>query len=133
MKILFLSDQECPALWDHYRPERVEGIDLIVSCGDLKRQYLEFLVTMVNKPVLYVPGNHDTRYLVEPPEGCDILFSGRFPRPDRPAERRKTDGRTRGKPPLRIIKMGGDASKMKAMRSLAAFLQMIVDSCSRFW
>ena len=52
MKILAVSDVECPALWDYYRPERVAGVDLIISCGDLKREYLEFLVTMTNKPVL---------------------------------------------------------------------------------
>ena len=73
MKILLVSDMECPALWDHFRPERVEGVDLIISCGDLKRDYLEFLVTMVNRPVFYIPGNHDVRYLTNPPEGCECI------------------------------------------------------------
>ena len=31
MRILAVSDNECPALWDYYRPERVAGVDLIVS------------------------------------------------------------------------------------------------------
>ncbi len=73
LKILLIADQECPALWDHYRPERVQGIDLIISCGDLKREYLEFLVTMASKPLLYVPGNHDERYAKDPPEGCENI------------------------------------------------------------
>ena len=73
MKILAVSDVECAALWDYYRPERVAGVDLIVSCGDLKREYLEFLVTMTNKPVLYVPGNHDKGYMKAPPEGCENI------------------------------------------------------------
>ena len=73
MKILALSDVECPALWDYYRPDRVAGVDLIISCGDLKREYLEFLVTMTNKPVLYVPGNHDKGYVKAPPEGCENI------------------------------------------------------------
>ena len=73
MKILAVSDVECPALWDYYRPERVAGVDLIISCGDLKREYLEFLVTMTNKPVLYVPGNHDKGYVTAPPEGCENI------------------------------------------------------------
>ncbi len=73
MKVLLISDVESPALWDYYRPERVEGAEVIVSCGDLKREYLEFLVTMTGKPLLYVPGNHDTRYLKEPPEGCECI------------------------------------------------------------
>lgn len=73
MKILLVSDTPCKALWDYYQPGRLEGIDLIISCGDLKRQYLEFLVTMSGKPLLYVPGNHDTGYIREPPEGCSCI------------------------------------------------------------
>ena len=73
MKILLLSDVESPALWDYYQPERLAGIDVIVSCGDLKREYLEFLVTLTGKPLLYVPGNHDVGYLKNPPEGCECI------------------------------------------------------------
>ena len=73
MKILTVSDVECPALWDFFRPDRVAGVDLIISCGDLKREYLEFLVTMVNKPVLFVPGNHDKSFVKQPPEGCENI------------------------------------------------------------
>ncbi|MBQ9308405.1 MAG: metallophosphoesterase family protein [Clostridia bacterium] len=78
MKILLIADQECPALWDHYRPEHVAGIDLIISCGDLKREYLEFLVTMTGKPLLYVPGNHDERYADDPPGGCENIDGNVF-------------------------------------------------------
>ena len=46
MKILIVSDEECPALWDYYVPGRLSGYDLILSCGDLKAEYLMFLVTM---------------------------------------------------------------------------------------
>ena len=73
MKILTVSDEECPALWDYYIPGRLDGIDLIISCGDLKPSYLSFLVTMAKCPVLYVAGNHDGRYATNPPEGCDII------------------------------------------------------------
>ena len=73
MKILFLSDEECPALWDYYVPGRLADYQLIISCGDLKASYLSFLVTMARCPVLYVHGNHDTRYRDNPPEGCDCI------------------------------------------------------------
>ena len=59
MRILTVSDEECDALWDHFRPERLKDIDLIISCGDLKANYLSFLVTMAKCPVLYVHGNHE--------------------------------------------------------------------------
>ena len=73
MKILALSDEECPALWDYYVPGRLDGYDLILACGDLKAEYLSFIVTMAKCPVLYVPGNHDERYEKKPPLGCDPI------------------------------------------------------------
>ncbi|HYU92441.1 MAG TPA: metallophosphoesterase, partial [Actinomycetota bacterium] len=33
--------------------------DLMLSAGDLPFDYLEYLVTVLNVPLLYVPGNHD--------------------------------------------------------------------------
>ena len=73
MKILVVSDEESPYLWDYYQPGRLKGIDLIISCGDLDKHYLEFLVTMANVPLLYVPGNHDKSYVLRPPEGCECI------------------------------------------------------------
>ncbi len=73
MKILAVSDEECPALWDFYVPGRLAEYDLILSCGDLKPTYLSFLVTMARCPLLYVHGNHDLSYQSQPPEGCDCI------------------------------------------------------------
>lgn len=73
MKILAVSDEECAALWDNYVPGRLKDYDLIISCGDLKADYLSFLVTMARCPVFYVHGNHDTSYKNFPPEGCDCI------------------------------------------------------------
>ena len=73
MRILTVSDEECPALWDHYAPGKLEGYDLILSAGDLKADYLSFLVTMAHAPLLYVHGNHDEGYSRRPPEGCDCI------------------------------------------------------------
>ena len=70
MKILAIADEESKVLWDYYERGMLEGIDLIISCGDLNPRYLSFLVPMSNVPVLYVHGNHDTKYDTVPPEGC---------------------------------------------------------------
>ena len=70
MNILVLADVPSKALWDHFEQSRPEGIDLILSCGDLPAEYLSFLVTFAHCPLLYVHGNHDTRYSRKPPEGC---------------------------------------------------------------
>jgi Icc-related predicted phosphoesterase len=67
--------------------EKLETLrpDIIVSCGDLPFDYLEFLVSSFNVPLLYVPGNHDpsvkradTTWMaleqevpIPGPEGCD--------------------------------------------------------------
>ena len=70
MKILAIADEESPYLWDFFEQEKLEGIDLIISCGDLEPTYLSFLATFSNVPVLYVHGNHDEKYEKIPPEGC---------------------------------------------------------------
>ena len=70
MKILILSDVESKYLWDYFEKEKLEGIDLILSCGDLKPQYLSFLASFTKAPVLYVRGNHDDCYEINPPDGC---------------------------------------------------------------
>jgi Icc-related predicted phosphoesterase len=82
--------------------------DLVVACGDLPFDYLEFIVTMVNVPLLYVPGNHDpdlkkamSKPLVKPdidewrvpgPEGCTNI-----------------DGRVVDAGHLRVAGLGGSA------------------------
>ena len=76
MKMLAVSDVESGRYYTWYRDGILKEFDLIVSCGDLKREYLEFLVTMANKPLLYVPGNHDDDFERNPPEGC-VPIDGR--------------------------------------------------------
>lgn len=71
MKILIVTDEECASLWDYYIPGSLKKYELILSSGDLNAKYLEFLVTMARCPLMYVCGNHDHGYAVEPPEGCD--------------------------------------------------------------
>ena len=92
MKILLVSDEEDKYLWDFYKPGRLKGIDLILSAGDLKAEYLSFLVTMANRPLLYVPGNHDGGYAQRPPEGCQCI-----------------DGKLVTVGGLRILGLGGSA------------------------
>lgn len=70
MKILALADVESKYYWDYFEKTKLEGIDLILSCGDLDPNYLSFLATFTQAPLLYVHGNHDTRYKETPPEGC---------------------------------------------------------------
>ncbi len=70
MRVLAVADVEERCLWDYYSPERFADVDLILSAGDLDAAYLEFLVTVINKPLLYVRGNHDDAYARRSPGGC---------------------------------------------------------------
>ena len=70
MRILLLADQAEPTLWEHLDRRKLEGVDLILSCGDLPAEYLSFLTCFTHAPILYVHGNHDGRYEKKPPEGC---------------------------------------------------------------
>jgi Icc-related predicted phosphoesterase len=73
MRILTVADEEAKYLYDFYQSGRLDEYDLIISCGDLHRHYLEFLVTMAHCPVLYVHGNHDEDYDKYPPGGCECI------------------------------------------------------------
>ena len=70
MKLLLISDEESPFLWEYFKPGMLDDVDAIISCGDLNPHYLSFLVTMCRAPLYYVHGNHDGRYEKTPPEGC---------------------------------------------------------------
>lgn len=70
MRILAIADKESPYYWDYFEKSKLEGIDLIISCGDLEPHYLSFLATFTSVPVLYVHGNHDVKYDTINPDGC---------------------------------------------------------------
>ena len=59
MKILALSDSVVDQIYSAWVLERFSDVDLIVGCGDLPADYLEYVVTQLNVPLVYVPGNHD--------------------------------------------------------------------------
>lgn len=70
MKILLIADQADPLLWEHLDRRKLEGVELVLSCGDLPADYLSFLTCFTQAPILYVHGNHDGVYDQAPPEGC---------------------------------------------------------------
>lgn len=51
---------------------RYSNIDVVVSCGDMPAAYLDFIVTVLGKPLLYVRGNHDEMYSETPPGGINL-------------------------------------------------------------
>jgi predicted phosphodiesterase len=71
VNILAVADQVSPVLYDRFDPERWRNVDLVLSCGDLPPDYLDFLCTMLGVPVLYVRGNHDAVYTNDRYDGLE--------------------------------------------------------------
>ena len=72
MKILLLADEPNLRLWDYLDRTLLEGIDLILSCGDLPASYLSFLTCFTDAPILYIHGNHDVVLRAEPARGLRL-------------------------------------------------------------
>ncbi len=72
VKILAISDVPSKLLWDESVRKRLEGIDLILSCGDLPKKYLEYLTNFTTVPILYVHGNHDGSYKESEPVAASV-------------------------------------------------------------
>ena len=67
MKILCISDQIDPLVYSSAIKDRFKSIDLILSAGDLPMDYLDFVVSSLNKPLLFVFGNHHLETFAEQP------------------------------------------------------------------
>lgn len=61
-KILAVSDQVVERIYALATDGHFRDVDLIFGCGDLPYTYLEYLVSILNVPLYYVPGNHDPVY-----------------------------------------------------------------------
>lgn len=77
MKILAVSDQVIERVYPLASQGHFSEVSMILACGDLPYTYLEYLVSVVNVPLYYVPGNHDpehdSRRAVSRAEGCTNL------------------------------------------------------------
>jgi len=58
MRILTVSDAVVDSLYGPALAQIAHGVDLVLSCGDLPADYLEFIVSTLNVPLYYVMGNH---------------------------------------------------------------------------
>jgi Icc-related predicted phosphoesterase len=83
MQVLTISDEISRQMYSPATRERFRDVKLVLSCGDLAPSYLEFVVSTLNVPCLYVPGNHDARpemteagEEVSEPAGC-VKIHGR--------------------------------------------------------
>ncbi|MFP4426049.1 MAG: metallophosphoesterase [Spirochaetaceae bacterium] len=63
MKILCVADHIDPLVYSAQARERFGDIDLVISAGDLPMEYLGFLASTFNMPVVFVFGNHNLEAL----------------------------------------------------------------------
>jgi Icc-related predicted phosphoesterase len=61
MKILCISDQIDPLIYSNNAKERFQDIDLVLSAGDLPMEYIDYVVSTLNRPTLFVFGNHNLK------------------------------------------------------------------------
>lgn len=62
MKILSVSDIELGLIYSTHIAKRFSDVDVIISCGDLPYYYLEFMISMLDKPLYFVRGNHASKH-----------------------------------------------------------------------
>lgn len=61
-KILAVSDQIVERIYTLAAGGHFQDVELVLGCGDLPYNYLEYLLSVLNVPLYYVPGNHDPVY-----------------------------------------------------------------------
>lgn len=59
MNILALSDRVLGHIYSSNVHKHYPDVDLLIGCGDLPFYYLEFLISALDAPLVYVRGNHD--------------------------------------------------------------------------
>ena len=58
-KVLTVSDEIVEPLWTDWVHKKAGDVAVVLGAGDLPFDYLEYLSNELNKPCVYVPGNHD--------------------------------------------------------------------------
>ncbi|MDR2510181.1 MAG: metallophosphoesterase [Spirochaetaceae bacterium] len=59
MKILCVADEVDPLVYSNSVHDRFGHVDYVLAAGDLPLDYIEFIVSSLNKPTLFVFGNHN--------------------------------------------------------------------------
>jgi Icc-related predicted phosphoesterase len=62
MKVLAVSDVEVDMIYSPLITQRFKDVDLVIGCGDLPYYYIEYIISMLNRPCYYVRGNHAPRF-----------------------------------------------------------------------
>jgi predicted phosphodiesterase len=80
MKILCVADHVDPLVYSPQVKNRFADVDLVLSAGDLPLNYYDFIVSSLNKPLLFVFGNHNLRGMDRYQKGQDAFDELREPK-----------------------------------------------------
>ena len=61
MKILCLSDYVDPLIYNQNLRQNFGDVDLVLCAGDLPLDYIDFVVSILNKPTYFIFGNHNLK------------------------------------------------------------------------
>jgi len=58
MRLLCIADHVDPFIYSNSLKSRFANVDLVLSAGDLALPYYDFIISTLNRPLLFVFGNH---------------------------------------------------------------------------
>ena len=58
MRVLCIADHVDPLVYSMSIKERFHQVDFVISAGDLRLKYYDYIVSNLNKPLYFVFGNH---------------------------------------------------------------------------
>ena len=79
MKILCVADHIDPLVYSPGIKKRFGEVELVLSAGDLPHSYYDFIMSTLNKPLLFVFGNHNLRFMPLYRRGTDYFGRGELP------------------------------------------------------
>jgi hypothetical protein len=112
MKILCVSDHPDPVVYSENIKKRFADVGLVVACGDLPLSYYDFIASNLNKPLLFVFGNHNLTMLDHFEKHINLTAPGSVFNLKPPDEKKPTgmlyiDGTVRIQKGLIIAGLGG--------------------------
>ncbi len=63
MRVLCIADHIDPLVYSPGIKDRFKDVSLVISCGDLPFEYYDYILSNLNKPLLFVFGNHNLKRL----------------------------------------------------------------------
>jgi Calcineurin-like phosphoesterase len=106
VRVLAVSDEVDEVLCADARPAR--SAQLVLACGDLPFDYLDYLMNALDVPLVFVPGNHDPDVSGYRHSRAGLTLRAGLPaRPPWPAGAVNADGRVVDVAGLRVAGLGG--------------------------